>query len=89
MTDVWRINAVPMNEKKYGKHPTQKPLKLFERMILACTNRNDIILDPFMGSGTSMVVAKKLGRRYIGIEKEEIYFNIAKKRINVTKNNEK
>jgi DNA modification methylase len=42
-----------------------------------------------MGSGTSMVVAKKLGRRYIGIEKEEIYFNIAKKRINVTKNNEK
>ena len=49
-------------------HPTQKPEKLLAKLILASTNPGDLVLDPFLGSGTTSVVAKKLGRRYIGIE---------------------
>lgn len=85
MTDVWKLNAVNMSEKSCGYHPTQKPLKLIERMVLACTDEGDIVLDPFMGSGTTMVAAKKLNRRYVGIEQEVEYFNIAEKRIQSTK----
>lgn len=85
MTDVWRLNAVALREKKFGYHPTQKPIKLIERMILACTNEGDIVLDPFMGSGTTIVVAKRLNRQFIGIEKESKYFNIAKSRIQLIK----
>lgn len=81
MEDVWNLPAVSMNEKKHGKHPTQKPECLLERILLASTKKGQIVLDPFMGSGTTCVVAKKLKRKYIGIEKEEQYFNIAKKRI--------
>ncbi len=81
MQDVWNLPAVSMGEKKYGKHPTQKPECLLERIILASTKEGQIVLDPFMGSGTTCVVAKKLNRKYIGIEKEEQYFNIALKRI--------
>ena len=54
-------------------------------MVLACTDEDDIVLDPFMGSGTTMVAAKKLNRRYVGIEQEVEYFNIAEKRIQSTK----
>ena len=54
-------------------HPTQKPEKLMAKIILASTNENDMILDPFAGSGTTAVVAKKLGRHFVGIEKEEQY----------------
>ncbi len=86
MTDVWRIPAVSLKEKTFGWHPTQKPLKLMERMILACTDKNEVVLDPFMGSGTTIVASKKLNRRYIGIEQNQEYFNIAKKRIESTKN---
>lgn len=85
MTDVWNISSVTSMEKTFGKHPTQKPIELIKRMIIACTDENDIVLDPFMGSGTTIVAAKILGRRYIGIEKEQEYFNIAKKRINAIK----
>lgn len=82
MHDVWNLPAVQMCEKKYGYHPTQKPECLLERIILATTNENDIVLDPFMGSGTTVVVAQKLKRRGIGIEKEREYFDIARKRLN-------
>jgi len=73
--------------KKNGKkiHSTQKPEALLHRIILATTNKGDLICDPFMGTGTSAVVAKKLGRKYFGIEKDKKYFGAANKRINQTK----
>lgn len=81
MEDVWILPAVSMNEKKYGYHPTQKPECLLERIIKAATLENQIVLDPFLGSGTTGVVCKRLNRKFIGIEKEDDYFNICKKRI--------
>ena len=73
--------------KKNGKkiHSTQKPESLLHRIILATTNKGDLICDPFIGTGTSAVVAKKLGRKYFGIEKDKKYFSAAKNRINSTK----
>lgn len=81
MTDVWRIPHVPMEEKIFGYHPTQKPLKLLERVILASTSRHSIILDPFCGSGTTGVAALKYNRRFIGIDNNSDYLNISIKRI--------
>lgn len=81
MQDVWTIPAVQMSEKKFGYHPTQKPEALLERIIKACSNVGDTVLDPFCGSGTTCYVAKRLNRKYIGIEKEKEYFNISKRRI--------
>lgn len=81
MQDVWTIPAVGMSEKKFGYHPTQKPEALLERIIRACSNEGDIVLDPFSGSGTTCFVAKKLNRKYIGIEKNKEYFDISKRRI--------
>jgi len=81
MQDVWKLPAVSLNEKKYGKHPTQKPECLLERIIMSSTKESDLVLDPFMGSGTSGVVAKKMKRNYIGIEIDKGYFSIAKLRI--------
>jgi len=73
--------------KKNGKkvHSTQKPEALLHRIILATTNKGDTILDPFLGTGTTAVVAKKLGRKYYGIEKEKKYFRAANDRINKAK----
>lgn len=81
MKDVWAGSLTKRSEKKEGKHPTQKPEYLLERIILASTQGNDVILDPFMGSGTTGVVAKRLGRQFIGIEENEEYYEIAKRRI--------
>lgn len=81
MKDVWTGALTPLKEKKFGKHPTQKPEYLLEQIILASTNKNDLILDPFVGSGTTCVVAKKMGRRYIGIDSEKEYLDIAIKRL--------
>ena len=73
--------------KKDGKkiHSTQKPEALLHRILLATSNKNDLILDPFLGSGTTATVAKKLGRNYFGIEKEQNYFKAAEQRIKETK----
>ena len=73
--------------KKNGKkvHSTQKPEALLHRIILATTNKGDTILDPFLGTGTTAVVAKKLARKYFGIEKDNKYFKAANERINKTK----
>ncbi len=73
--------------KKNGKkvHSTQKPESLLHRIILASTNKGDFIFDPFLGTGTSAVVAKKLGRKYFGIEKDKKYFDAANERIIATK----
>lgn len=81
LEDVWTIPAVQMNEKKFGYHPTQKPEKLLERIIKSSSKEGETVLDPFMGSGTTCYVAKKLNRNYIGIEKEKKFFNISKRRI--------
>lgn len=83
LEDVWILPAVSIKEKKYGYHPTQKPECLLERIILSSTCENQIVLDPFMGSGTTGAVCKKLKRKFIGIEKEKTYFDIAKRRINI------
>ncbi len=80
MKDVWITSLTKPSEKKCGKHPTQKPLEILERIILASTEENDIILYPFSGSGTSGIAAYKLGRNYIGIEREKQYIDLSIKR---------
>lgn len=80
MTDVWRIPAVSLWEKQQGKHPTQKPLRLLYRIILASTNEGDTILDPFSGSGTTGIAANLLGRKYIGIEQDEHFCELSLRR---------
>ena len=78
--DVWESSLTKQSEKKYGKHPTQKPMQILEKIILASTNEGDLILDPFNGSGTTGIVANKLNRRYIGIDLEKNYLDITIKR---------
>ena len=80
MKDVWELKGALKKEKEHGKHPTQKPFELLERIILASSNEGDIILDPFAGSGTTGIAAKRLKRRFIGIEIEKEYIEIIKKR---------
>jgi site-specific DNA-methyltransferase (adenine-specific) len=84
MRSAWCIPVTPISEKKYGSHPTQKPMELLKRLITAATNQSDTILDPFMGSGTTGVVAKLLKRKFIGIELKKQYVALAKKRIRLT-----
>ncbi|MEA4967856.1 MAG: site-specific DNA-methyltransferase [Bacteroidaceae bacterium] len=81
MKDVWSGPLTNKKEKMEGKHPTQKPEYLLERIIKASTKDGDIVLDPFNGSGTTGVVAKRFGRKYIGIDNCEEYLEIAKRRI--------
>ncbi len=78
--NVWSIPLTPKKEKWAGAHPTQKPEELLRRIILSCTNEGDTILDPFVGSGTTSIVAKNHGRNSIGIEVNKKYVNIIKKR---------
>ena len=89
MRSNWNLPICSGSErlKKNGKkiHSTQKPESLLHRILLATSNKNDLILDPFLGSGTSAAVAKKLGRNYFGIEKEKNYFKAAEQRVNATK----
>ncbi len=80
MTDVWRLPAIAQWEKSCGKHPTQKPLALLARIILASTPKNAWILDPFAGSSTTGIAANLISRRYLGIEKEKSFVEIAKQR---------
>ena len=81
MKDVWTTSLTKPSEKKQGKHPTQKPLELLERIILASTNENDLILDPFNGSGTTGIMANRLNRKYIGIDNKKEYLNLTIKRL--------
>ncbi len=81
MKDVWSGSLTSLKEKSQGKHPTQKPEYLLERIIEASTKPGDVVLDPFNGSGTTGVVAKRLARRYIGIDNVEEYLTISQKRI--------
>jgi DNA modification methylase len=86
MTSVWRIGLCVGGERIKGTdgkkaHSTQKPEELLKRVILSTTNKDDLILDPFFGTGTTGAVAKKLGRNFIGIERDSSYIRIAQQRI--------
>ncbi len=83
MPDVWTdIHALPHNSKEKVNHPTQKPIKLMERIVSLFTNKGDTILDFCMGSGSTGVACKNLNRNFIGIELDTNYYNIAKERLN-------
>ncbi len=81
MKNVWRLPAPGANEKRLGKHPTQKPVALVSRCLRASTNPGDLVLDPFAGSGSTGVAALQLGRRFIGVEREPAYARLAAKRL--------
>lgn len=81
MKDVWTGPLTPQSEKKFGKHPTQKPEYLLKNIILASTFERDVVLDPFCGSSTTGVVCQKLGRYYIGIDREKQYMELSKERL--------
>ena len=81
MKDVWQFTSPRKTEKRYGKHPTQKPESLLERIILSSSDKRDIVLDPFSGSGTTGVICKKHNRDYIGIDLDKKYLDISIKRI--------
>ena len=81
MKSVWTFTSPKNSEKTFGKHPTQKPVDLLNRIIKASTNEGDVVLDPFLGSGTTAVSCILNNRKYIGIEKEKEYFELAKKRV--------
>ena len=78
---VFEYPLTKQSEKKFGKHPNQKPLNLLEELLTVLTNENDLVLDCFMGSGSTGVACKNLNRKFIGIELDETYFNIAEERI--------
>ena len=81
-SNFWDDISVPYwSMKENTAHPTQKPEKLIAKLVLASSNENDIILDPFLGSGTTSTIAKKLNRKYIGIEQNEQYCIWAEKRL--------
>jgi site-specific DNA-methyltransferase (adenine-specific) len=81
MKSVWRMLSPKTEEKRFGKHPTQKPVGLIERCILASTNEGDMVLDPFLGGGTTAVAAVETRRRCVGIELEEGNIKLASRRV--------
>ena len=81
MRSVWAIGTPKNGEKKFGKHPTQKPLELLRRIVLASSNKGDIILDPFTGSSTAGIASTILGKRkFIGIDTEKDFLDVSIKR---------
>lgn len=81
MRNVWEISAPQVEEKRFGKHPTQKPVELLKRILLASTKENDLVLDPFCGSSTTGIASLLLNRKYVGIDLEKEYLELSKKRI--------
>ena len=80
MKDVWITSLTKPSEKKQGKHPAQKPLEILEKIILASTNENDLILDPFCGSSRSGIASVKLNRKYKGIDNSKEYLDLSIRR---------
>ena len=78
---IWTLGAPGSAEKEHGKHPTQKPTALVERCLLASTNEGDLVLDPFLGGGTTAVVSLRLKRGCVGVEANLAYISIAAKRV--------
>lgn len=89
MTDVWRLPSIARWEKLCGKHPTQKPLSVLSRAILASTRRNAWILDPFTGSSTTGIAANLAGRRFLGIDEEADFLSLSERRKHEIENLEK
>ena len=83
MKTVWKMSAPGRTEKRFGKHPTQKPLALIKRCLRASTNEGDLVLDPFAGSGSTGVAALELDRRFVGIELDPRFVGICVKRLPV------
>jgi site-specific DNA-methyltransferase (adenine-specific) len=81
MKNVWKMMPPSSEEKRLGKHPTQKPISLVARCLRASTNPGELVLDPFAGSGTTGVAALQLGLSFIGCEREEKYLRLAAKRL--------
>lgn len=86
MRSVWAIGTPRREEKTFGKHPTQKPMALLERIVLASTHPGHIILDPFTGSSTTGLAAVKHGRKFIGIDLEKEFLELSRKRFNEMNN---
>ena len=84
MKTVWRMKAPSASEKRFGKHPTQKPLALIDRCLRASTHEGDVVLDPFAGSGSTGVAAAKLRRRFIGIEIDPEFIGISARRLGLS-----
>ena len=82
MRSVWSMGTPKPAEKKFGKHPTQKPLDLLKRIVLSSTNEGDIVLDPFTGSSTTGVASILNGRKFVGIDTEKDFLELSKKRFN-------
>ncbi len=80
MRSVWAINTPRKWEKKFGKHPTQKPFDLLKRVILASTKKGNVVLDPFTGSSTTGLAAIEFGRKFIGIDNKKRYLSLSTKR---------
>jgi site-specific DNA-methyltransferase (adenine-specific) len=80
MKDVWNLPAIAPWEKSCGKHPTQKPLALLTRIVLASTQKNAWILDPFTGSSTTEISANLIERRFVGIDKKVEFLQISQNR---------
>lgn len=80
MKDVWMGALTKPSEKSEGKHPTQKPEYLLERIVLASTEEGQVVMDPFCGSGTTGVEAVRLRRKFIGIDISEEYLEISRRR---------
>jgi site-specific DNA-methyltransferase (adenine-specific) len=81
MKDVWTFTAPKPTEKMLGRHPTQKPLALLERLLLAASNEGDIVLDPFLGSGTTAIACALLGRKCVGVESDAAHAELAETRL--------
>ncbi len=89
-SNLWTDLTVPFwSMPENTDHPTQKPEKLLAKVILASSNPGDVVLDPFLGSGTTSVVAKKLGRRFVGIESDETYCCLAEKRLELAQTDQR
>ncbi len=80
MRSVWSIPLISKQEKEFGKHPTQKPLELLNRIISSSSNEGDWVLDPFVGSGTTGIACSILNRKFIGIDSDKDYLDLAIKR---------
>lgn len=78
---IWNMTTAKPSEKTHGKHPTQKPIALLERIVDACTEDDSLVLDPFCGSGTTGVAAVSKGRRFVGLDMDTNYLDLTKKRL--------
>ena len=88
MRSVWSIPLLPKAEKEFGKHPTQKPIELLNRIVSSSSNEGDCVLDPFLGSGTTGIVCNILKRKFIGIDNQKEYLDLAIRRYKSKNNRE-